>query len=155
MSLVYYCKFWCYIHFQYKLSMFDNVISFSSHTYPSTPILSVSKMQADSSSTKGMSYLRNGPKFSRSSFMILIFCRTPGIRRGGFLPSPLMPLCSIIEGKSFAVELTNIHASTTKNAFSVFHFIALYHLFNRKAHRAVLGTCMTMVAFLVIRFQLK
>jgi hypothetical protein len=36
----YHCEFWCYIHFQCKLVIFDNVISFSSHTYTSTPILS-------------------------------------------------------------------------------------------------------------------
>ena len=76
----------------------------------------------------------------------------PGIKRGGFLTSPLIPLCSYIEGKSYYVELTTINASTTKNAFGVFHFISLYHSFNGKAHWAVLGTCMTMVAFLGIRF---
>ena len=70
-------------------------------------------------------------------------------------PSPLMPLlCDIIEGKFYNVELTTINAGTTENAFSIFHFIGLYHHFNRKAHWAVLGTCMTMVAFLGFRFKL-
>jgi len=40
MPPVYHCEFWCYMHFQNKLTMFNNIISFSSDTYTSSPILS-------------------------------------------------------------------------------------------------------------------
>jgi hypothetical protein len=77
------------------------------------------------------------------------------MRRGGYLPSPSMPLlCSVKKGKPYHIEFTAINAGAAKNAFGIFHFIGLNHHFNWKAHRAVLCTCVTMVAILRLRFQL-
>ena len=78
-----------------------------------------------------------------------LFFPTPGIKRGRFLPSPLMPLLgSVKKGKPYNTELTTIDTSTAKNAFTIFHFISLNHRFNGKAHWAIIDACMTVVAFL-------